>query len=42
MLDAEGYPKAFIETEKMIIEFFNAEIKDEKVIANCVIKLKVK
>jgi len=40
MLDAEGYPRAFIETEKMNIEFFDAKIEKEKIIANCVIKLR--
>lgn len=34
MLDAENYPKAFIETENMKLEFSNAEKKDDEIIAH--------
>lgn len=34
MLDAPGYPKAFIETAHLRFEFSGAEIKDEEVTAN--------
>ena len=30
MLDCEGYPKAFIEIDDLILEFENANLKDEK------------
>lgn len=34
MLDAEGYPRAFIETPKVRIEFFNARLENNHVISN--------
>lgn len=34
MLDAEGYPKAYLETDKLKIEFHNARIKNGKISAN--------
>lgn len=34
MLDAPGYPKAFIENEKIKYEFFGAKIENGKLIAN--------
>lgn len=40
MLDAEGYPRAFIETESLRMEFNKARKRKEKVIAECTIKLK--
>jgi len=30
MLDCEGYPKAFIEIDDLVLEFENANLKDEK------------
>ena len=30
MLDCEGYPKAFIEIDDLVLEFENAKLKDEK------------
>ena len=38
MLDAEGYPQAFIETPYFKVEFFNAALKGECVTANVRIK----
>jgi len=41
MLNAEGYPKAFVETENIKIEFQNAKINNkDNVIADCIITLK--
>jgi len=40
MLDAEGYPKAFIETQKVRIEFSQAKLKDKKLIAKVEIYVK--
>ena len=40
MLDAEGYPKARIETEKFNVEFSDAKIEGNKVTAKCEFKLK--
>lgn len=40
MLDAEGYPKAFIETEFLKFEFSRASFKSSKIIADVEIKLK--
>lgn len=40
MLDAPGYPKAFIENEKIKYEFFNAKIKNGKLITEVEIKVK--
>ena len=34
MLDAPGYPKAFLETEKLRMEFFRANFKNHKLSAN--------
>ncbi len=38
MLDAPGYPKAFLENEKVKYEFFNAKIKDGNLFAEVEIK----
>jgi methionyl-tRNA formyltransferase len=40
MLDADGYPKAFIESENFRIEFSQASLQAESVTANIEIKLK--
>lgn len=40
MLDAEGYPKAFIEKNNIRIEFKNAKKKDNKIVANAKITIK--
>ena len=40
MLDGEGYPPAFIETEKLKIEFCNARLDKDQVIADCILKVK--
>lgn len=40
MLDAPGYPKAYLETEKIKYEFFDAKIEDGKLIAKVEIKVK--
>jgi len=40
MLDAEGYPKAFIETDDLIIEFSDAEFDKDLVTAKAKIKIK--
>ncbi len=40
MLDAKGYPKAFLENSNFRFEFFNAEQQDNKVLANVEIKVK--
>lgn len=40
MLDAEGYPKAFIETESFIFEFSRASIKSDGIFADVKIKKK--
>jgi len=40
MLDAEGYPKAFIETEKFIFEFERSALKEGEIHADVRIKLK--
>jgi methionyl-tRNA formyltransferase len=42
MLDAEGYPPAFIDTEHMHLEFRNAELCDEFVEAKVRIRRKIK
>ncbi|MFH1401643.1 MAG: methionyl-tRNA formyltransferase [Parcubacteria group bacterium] len=34
MLDAEGYPKAFLDTKRLKIEFSKAKIKKNKLLAN--------
>lgn len=40
MLDAEGYPKAFLETDKLRLEFQRASIKQGKIIADVIITKK--
>ena len=40
MLDAEGYPHSYIETEKIRIEFEEADIHGNKVTAKAIIKIK--
>lgn len=40
MLDAEGYPSAFVETPELKIEFFNAKLEDEYVSAQAKIEVK--
>lgn len=40
MLDAEGYPKAFLETEKFIFEFERASLKADEIHADVRIRLK--
>jgi methionyl-tRNA formyltransferase len=40
MLDAEGYPKAFIETDYFRFEFSNSSIKDDQLSTNVLIKQK--
>jgi len=40
MLDAEGYPSAFMETDNFKIEFKNARLKNNKLLADCCIKSK--
>lgn len=40
MLDCDGYPRAYLETEKNKYEFFNAKIENGKIIANVEIKVK--
>jgi len=40
MLDAEGYPRAFLETEHFIFEFSRASLKTDRIIADVVIKPK--
>lgn len=40
MLDAPGYPKAYIEASNIKFEFFDAKIEDGKLIANVEIKVK--
>jgi len=40
MLDAEDYPKAFLEKNSLRIEFQNAKKKNNKIIANVNIKIK--
>lgn len=42
ILDGEGYPPAFIETENYKIEFSKAKKTDEEIIANCKFIKKVK
>jgi methionyl-tRNA formyltransferase len=42
MLDADGYPKAFIELENFRLEFSKASFQTESVIANIEIKLREK
>lgn len=38
MLDAEGYPKAFIRYKGLIFEFFNPILREAKLLANVKIK----
>lgn len=40
MLDAPGYPKAYLENEKVKYEFFNAKIENGKLFAKVEIKVK--
>jgi methionyl-tRNA formyltransferase len=40
MLDADGYPKAFLETRKFILEFERASFKGDLIIADVKIRLK--
>ena len=40
MLDAEGYPPAFLETEKFKFEFKRASLKFNKIIADVIITKK--
>lgn len=40
MLDADGYPKAFIETDRFIFEFERAALKEDEIYADVRIKLK--
>ena len=40
MLDGEGYPKAFIETEHFKIEFLRASLKPNGIISDAKIILK--
>lgn len=42
MLDGEGYPKAFIETNDLRVEFSNAKMEKNKIIAVCEITSKGK
>ena len=42
MLDAEGYPKAFFETENARFEFSHAVLQGDEILANVSIKLKRK
>jgi len=41
MLDAEGYPKAFIETENLRLEFSRASLKDGHIVADAKIMLRI-
>ncbi len=40
MLDAEGYPRAFMETQKLKIEFFQVKLKNKKLIVKAEIYAK--
>ncbi len=40
MLDADTYPNAFLETDHFIFEFSRATLKDDKILADVIIKLK--
>lgn len=40
MLDADGYPKAFLENNGLKFEFTNAKFADNKIIANVKIEVK--
>ena len=40
MLDAEGYPAAFLETDEFRMEFRNASMEDGKVKSDVLIKRK--
>lgn len=42
MLDAEGYPKAFLETEHFRLEFERSTFRQGKVISDVIITKKVK
>lgn len=41
MLDADGYPKAFIETEYLRLEFSRASLRSGQIVADVVMKAKV-
>jgi methionyl-tRNA formyltransferase len=41
MLDADGYPPAFLETDDLIIEFSNADLQGDAVRANVLIRRRV-
>jgi methionyl-tRNA formyltransferase len=40
MLDAEGYPSAFLETDHFRFEFSNSSIKNDKLVADVIAKSK--
>lgn len=40
MLDADGYPKAFLETEHLVFEFARAALKSDEIIADVKIRRK--
>lgn len=40
MLDADGYPRAYVETEKLIFEFDRASLKEGEVLADVRIRVK--
>jgi hypothetical protein len=40
MLDAEGYPKAFIKTKNYMVRFKNAEFKNNKLKAEAEFEVK--
>jgi len=42
MLDADGYPKAFIETEFLRLEFSDASLKNGEVVAKVAIKVRAR
>jgi methionyl-tRNA formyltransferase len=40
MLDAEGYPRAFLETARFRLEFARAARRHGKIVADCTITLR--
>jgi methionyl-tRNA formyltransferase len=40
MLDAEGYPSAFLETDNLNVEFFNAKMEKDHVLATAKIRIR--
>ncbi len=40
MLDAEGYPRAFLETEHLLFEFSRSSIRADHILADVIIKRK--